>query len=119
MSVWTTANTSRTRDPRVRVGQWGEGNWRTLVQEDGEWDITGPPYPTKAVALGHVDDVLADYFGELPGRALLAGRIEAALKLARECGGIDGAHHKMWVINRMVEELTGGRQSLPQKGMAP
>jgi hypothetical protein len=121
MSVWTIGNTSQTKDPRVRVGQWGAGNWRTVVQDEpgGEWSITGPPYPTRVIAMGHVDDVRADYFGELPSRALLAGRIEAALKLAREYGGIDGEHHKTWVINRMVEELTGGGQSLSQRGIAP
>jgi hypothetical protein len=33
--------------------------------------------------------------------------IEAALRLAREYGGIDGAHHKAWVIDQMVRALTG------------
>lgn len=34
-------------------------------------------------------------------------RIEAALKLAFNYGGIDGAHHKMWVIDQIVRTLTG------------
>lgn len=35
-------------------------------------------------------------------------RIEAALKVARECGQYDGGHHKMWVIDQMVRALTEG-----------
>jgi len=111
-----------TKHPCIRVAHFGESNWRTIVRDEpdaGGWDITGPPYPSKAVAMGHVDDVRADYFGELPSRALLAERIEAALKIAREFGRIDGDHHKAWVISRMVEELTGNRASLPPQGMAP
>jgi hypothetical protein len=34
-------------------------------------------------------------------------RIEKALELARQDGQIDGAHHKMWVIDQMVRALTG------------
>jgi hypothetical protein len=34
-------------------------------------------------------------------------RIEKALYLADHYGGIDGAHHKMWVIDQMVRALTG------------
>lgn len=33
--------------------------------------------------------------------------IKAALTLARRYGGIDGAHHKDWVIDQMVRALTG------------
>jgi len=36
-----------------------------------------------------------------------AERAEWALSVARSCGGIDGAHHKMWVIDQMVRALTG------------
>jgi hypothetical protein len=100
MSVWSTANSSPTRDPRVRVGQWGAGNWRTLVRDDDDWNETGPPYPSRAVALGHVDDVLAGYFGELPSRALLAGRIEQALAIAAE----GGSFRK---VERMTQALQG------------
>ncbi len=32
---------------------------------------------------------------------------EEALQIAAECGGIDGAHHKQWVIDQMVRALTG------------
>jgi len=34
-------------------------------------------------------------------------RIQAALDIASSYGGIDGAHHKMWVIDQMVRVLTG------------
>lgn len=33
--------------------------------------------------------------------------IDAALELARAYGGIDGSHHKAWVIDQMVRALTG------------
>jgi hypothetical protein len=32
---------------------------------------------------------------------------EDALNIAFKCGQIDGAHHKMWVIDQMVRELAG------------
>lgn len=32
---------------------------------------------------------------------------EAALEIALRYGGIDGAHHKTWVIDQMVRALTG------------
>lgn len=34
-------------------------------------------------------------------------RITEALKIATCYGGIDGAHHKDWVIDQMVRALTG------------
>lgn len=34
-------------------------------------------------------------------------RIRAALALAMRYGGTDGDHHKAWVIDQMVRELTG------------
>lgn len=33
--------------------------------------------------------------------------IEQALAVAHQYGGIDGAHHKTWVIDQMVRALTG------------
>lgn len=33
-------------------------------------------------------------------------RIAKALEIAAESGWIDGAHHKMWVIDQMVRALT-------------
>lgn len=32
-----------------------------------------------------------------------------ALKIAFDYGSIDGAHHKMWVIDQMVRELLGSQ----------
>ena len=92
-----------TTDPRIRVADYGPANWRTIVQDEpgGSWDITGPPYPTKQAALAHVDDVLCDYFGELPSRAVLAQRIDLALAIARS-----GSSHRL--AERMVTALTGG-----------
>lgn len=34
-------------------------------------------------------------------------RILKALEIANSYGGIDGAHHKAWVIDQMVRALTG------------
>lgn len=34
-------------------------------------------------------------------------RIKTALDFAIRYGGIDGAHHKTWVIDQMVRALTG------------
>ncbi len=34
-------------------------------------------------------------------------RIEKAIDLAIRYGGIDGAHHKAWVIDQMVRALAG------------
>lgn len=34
-------------------------------------------------------------------------RISRALEVAEEDGTTGGAHHKMWVIDQMVRELTG------------
>lgn len=39
--------------------------------------------------------------------ATKADRIEKALAFAVAYGGIDGAHHKDWVIDQMVRALTG------------
>ncbi len=34
-------------------------------------------------------------------------RIKKALKIGLDYGGIDGAHHKTWVIDQMIRALTG------------
>ena len=34
-------------------------------------------------------------------------RIDKALSIAVAYGGVDGAHHKDWVIDQMVRALTG------------
>jgi hypothetical protein len=90
------AGTVKTSDPRIRVTNHGRENWRTEVQDGrgAPWDITGPPYPTKAEALSHVDQVAADYFGDGAGSVLAglraqveqltAEKAELAEKLRRE-----------------------------------
>lgn len=35
------------------------------------------------------------------------GRIDNAIDIAVQFGGIDGAHHKAWVIDQMVRALAG------------
>lgn len=37
----------------------------------------------------------------------VVGRAEKAIELAVQYGGIDGAHHKSWVIDQMVRVLAG------------
>lgn len=39
--------------------------------------------------------------------ANLRGEIDKALDLILEYGGIDGGHHKMWVLDQVVRILTG------------
>jgi hypothetical protein len=34
-------------------------------------------------------------------------RIAAALAVIHQYGGTDGAHHKQWVLDQVVRELTG------------
>jgi len=36
-------------------------------------------------------------------------RINEAISIALEFGGVDGSHHKQWVIYQMVRELAGKR----------
>lgn len=36
-------------------------------------------------------------------------RIQKAIELAVQFGGIDGSHHKDWVIDQMVRTLAGDR----------
>lgn len=38
-----------------------------------------------------------------------AERIQAAIDLIVELGGIDGAHHKNWVLDQVVRVLAGDR----------
>ena len=34
-------------------------------------------------------------------------QVQAAIDVAESYGGIDGSHHKTWVIDQMVRALTG------------
>ncbi len=42
-------------------------------------------------------------------RAAFAAEIEAAtaLEIIERFGGIDGAHHKQWVLDQVVRKITG------------
>ena len=44
---------------------------------------------------------------ELTGPVTSSERIIAAINIASEYGSADGAHHKAWVIDQMVQTLTG------------
>jgi hypothetical protein len=56
-------------DARVRVVSYGPGNWRTEIKDgDGEFDITGPAYSSKAEALSRIDYALWIGYGDpMPG----------------------------------------------------
>lgn len=44
--------------------------------------------------------------GLLPDSSL-SERVEAALEMVLRYGGIDGSHHKDWVLDQVVRVLTG------------
>lgn len=46
-------------------------------------------------------------------------RIAAAVDLIGRYGDTDGAHHKQWLLNRVLGILTNGAQSLEDEGVAP
>jgi hypothetical protein len=103
------AGITPTKDPRIRIGNFGPGNVRTIVQDEpgGEWDITGPPYGSVREAMGTVDDVLCYYFGEQPTRGQLAARIEAAQAVIRENGEARTVAQLQVVIGRVTRALAG------------
>ena len=39
----------------------------------------------------------------------MGDRVQNALALGLQYGSIDGAHHKMWVIDQMVRALAGDK----------
>ncbi len=49
--------------------------------------------------------------GSFGAGIIVAGRIsnKAVLKLIMRYGGIDGGHHKMWVLDQIVRLLTGDK----------
>lgn len=53
----------KTRNPRIKIENYGTENWRTECQDDcGDWAITGPPYATKTEALSMVSELEETYF---------------------------------------------------------
>lgn len=43
---------------------------------------------------------------------LLNAKIDEAIGLVISYGGIDGDHHKLWVLDQMVRALAGGKYDL-------
>jgi hypothetical protein len=56
------------------------------------------PWPAQGIAKADEDAMLI---------ATLRAQIETAINLAVRFGGIDGDHHKAWVIDQMVRALAG------------
>lgn len=50
---------------------------------------------------------MADKYTEELKRHQAEEKIEEALKMILRYGGIDGGHHKMWVLDQVVRILTG------------
>jgi hypothetical protein len=118
----------RTSDERVRIAQYGQLHWRTIVQDDdGTWDtITGPPHSTRQLAEQSVPEVVRRYFAtaeefEATSEVVklrdendqLRIRIGRALIIAREAGSYRTAE-------RMAAALEGreeGPESPPEPGM--
>jgi hypothetical protein len=46
-------------------------------------------------------------------------RIDHAVQLISKHGDTDGAHHKQWVLNQVMRELTAGAFGLEDEGTAP
>lgn len=71
-----------TKDPRVRVANHGPRNWRTEVQDEpgAAWDITGPPYASKAEALLHVDETVSRCFEVPTGQAVSVRELQARIE---------------------------------------
>lgn len=56
---------TRTRFPYLHVWHQGPGLWRIVATDDeGDSDVTGPPYRTKIEALSALDQTARDWAGE-------------------------------------------------------
>jgi len=55
-------------------------------------------------SIAKLGDLAKEYEGQVTD---LEKRITTAVELAVKYGGIDGDHHKLWVIDQMVRHLTG------------
>lgn len=67
---------------------------------DTEWDDKSF---AQCCACGYMTTV-----GALRGVTLEA-QVAKALELIEKYGGIDGGHHKQWVLDQVVRALTGGK----------
>lgn len=57
--------------------------------------------------LPRVEHISNDMFDKSPEEMDDGERVQAALDVASSYGGIDGDHHKAWIIDQMVRVLTG------------
>lgn len=44
---------------------------------------------------------------EIDSMTIKTDKINRALNIIEQCGGIDGAHHKMWVMAQVTRRLMG------------
>jgi hypothetical protein len=85
----------------------------TLEEENAQLKIRIGEYIAEVRALRRHIEILKlfqdSYDDQMGNKALVESDSarEEALEIARRYGGIDGAHHKDWVIDQMVRALTG------------
>jgi hypothetical protein len=98
---------------KATPGPWGKMGWSVydsvanIIHVGSHW---GNKFATQ-----QIDDNAAFIAAIDPGTVVellerkeeFTERITASLLLAVQYGGIDGAHHKTWVIDQMVRILTG------------
>lgn len=83
------------------LAKFGPGGYRN---EQGKW--VKPPGHTPPDIAGLLARVIN---GHTPTRTTAQDRINKALEVCIKYGGIDGAHHKTWVIDQVVRFLTGDK----------
>lgn len=71
------------------------------VEADGEWRLAGFLWPPEGPHRSPFVIV------RKPVPETLEDRIAVALQIAVDYGGIDGSHHKDWVIDQMARVLAG------------
>jgi hypothetical protein len=95
-------------DPRYTVMQWGLGSWQVYYH--------GNRINPDHLSLGNKSVAMA--FAEAHYSAP-EQRIARAVDLIGKYANTDGAHHKQWVLNKVVQTLTGGATRLSDEGIAP
>ena len=100
--------------PKLRDGsEWYGGRIReedgTIIEFDDSEPILVLSRENTGVQSAYASDVLAliDANGLNTTANELRNRATKALEMAHRFGGIDGDHHKAWVIDQMVRALTG------------
>jgi len=79
-------------------------NFNVRLPEPILMQIKEMAYDMETSAADVIRNGLASY---LDGQKELAKGVIAAINIAVEFGGYDGAHHKNWVIDQMVRALAG------------